>query len=112
MDEPFDATALAAQVGITREVFPEFFGCQRCRLSIPNEHECGYCLENGSQPIACNLPDPMSDDPRAVLWEPFFMRALGWHVSAKIVVVCLGNKGDFTATLYAAQKAKEATNEE
>jgi hypothetical protein len=94
MPNQFNATTLAARLGVTREDFPEWFearkDCLRCGTS-----DCGVwrvrCLECGfdgtpeGQPwysshyYVCTLPDPRHPtDPRAKCWEPFLMRALGW----------------------------------
>lgn len=79
-----EITTHALALGITRELYPclwrqRIHFCSECGLdhfdnSCPR---CGCSLHNGPL-YACTLPDPLSDDPRACLWEPFYMRALGW----------------------------------
>jgi len=78
---PQETTAHALDLGITREAWPEFWRmrCHSCDrvwgLSIT---ECPRCKQVVFLGEACTLPDPDSADPRACLWEPFYMRALGW----------------------------------
>ncbi len=57
MTTGFDATALAAELGITREVFPEFFQpsyfihCKEGTNNVTRLERTGF---------VCNLPDPES----------------------------------------------------
>jgi hypothetical protein len=122
----FDATALAARLGITRDVFPELFGkhCTTCdrRWGI-SVAACPKCHTAASIKEACYLPDPASDDPRAVLWEPFLMQALDWPRINSFPATypeepnCLTYNGlpyagpTPTAALYAALEAKDAAND-
>lgn len=90
---PAELTRLAEALGIVREEFPEFWSsrqdCLRCHSSCcatwrPRCLECGFDGTPEGQPwysvlyYEITLPSPLSDSPRAVLWEPFFMRALHW----------------------------------
>ncbi len=82
---PTEITAHALELGITPELYLELWACN-C--------EEGFCCdaEDCERP-RCTLPSPDSDDPRACLWEPFYMRALGWPN--------LGNYDDFYECLVA-----------
>ena len=59
-----ELTRLASVLGIEREVYREFYSDISCSIYTPE--------------WTINLPSPLSDSPRACLWEPFLMRALGW----------------------------------
>jgi len=63
-----NSTAYAARLGVTPNEFPEFFDRDW-------DEDRQRWLD-----WRCTLPPPYSDDPRACLWEPFLMRALGWPV--------------------------------
>lgn len=64
---PQEITAHAIELGITPEAFPELWA------------PTGFTTSSG--PIFfCTLPSPDSADPRACLWDPFYMRALGSRV--------------------------------
>lgn len=73
-----EITAHALALGITREQYPELWDseCQTCGNVI--HKPCGCWPDGSHTTYTCTLPDPLSDDPRACLWEPFYMRALGW----------------------------------
>ena len=84
----FDATAYAARLGVTRDVFPEWFVCAR------------NVFANGVvEDWICTLPPPDSDDPRACLWEPALIRALGWR--HRVVVLQGSNTAKYGTTLDA-----------
>lgn len=76
---PQEITAHALLLGITPELYPELWGwhCDTCGYT-GHDKDCG-CAAYPQNTIAVSLlPDPLSDDPRARLYEPFYMRALGW----------------------------------
>lgn len=77
----FDATAYAARLGVTRDVFPEWFVCAR------------NVFANGVvEDWICTLPSPDSDDPRACLWFYFLWMALGCPT------ICVYTFGDTNKT--------------
>jgi hypothetical protein len=117
---------LAARLGITREVWPEWFEeaykCKQCQLSADTHDGFGNCFYCNTEPVVatyhCTLPDPASDDPRAAAWEPWLMRALDWRVRVFYWPGCTpewsadeGHNHLYAATptaaLYAAWLAKE-----
>jgi hypothetical protein len=140
MTQP-EIDALALRVGITQEKFPEFWDA-KCPECGKTEHDpagwyepdtggagCNFLccgdFEGPPQEWVCNLPDPASDDPRAVLWESFLMRALGWplvylandkrwrvanEIKSLTRMTILGAGATPTAALLAAYQAKEATD--
>lgn len=93
MPTEFDATRYAARLGVRWEDWPEFYRgktlyrCAGCGKSVAHHgntligrkwgcREC--CLHwTTSRVYTCTLPLPYSDNPRACIWEPFLMRALG-----------------------------------
>lgn len=115
MSEQFNATAYAARLGVTREVFPEWFVCTR------------NVFANGVvEDWICNLPSPDSDDPRACLWFYFLWMACGcpevhpehgggfvvgrtqWINSEESEWLRIASGATPTAALAAAFDAKEA----
>lgn len=84
---PTEISAHAIELGITPELYSELWrrrthSCSECELDHLHDScpRCGSSLNNGPL-YTCTLPDPDSDDPRACLWEPFYMRALGWRAT-------------------------------
>ncbi len=75
-----EITAHAIELGITPELYPEFWA------------PAGFATPSGPV-FYCTLPSPDSADPRACLWDGFYMRALGWPN--------LGNYDDFYECLVA-----------
>lgn len=121
---PTEITTHALALGITPELYPEFWRCTHCQRS------CARCICGGTSGHVCTLPDPDSDDPTACLWEPFLMRALpngfylrqatwagevapnGWVVLGpswfyEDAQEVIGTGATPTAALYAAWLAKE-----
>lgn len=108
-----DINTLAIDLGITREAWPEYWGdaCEECYRYYGHDKDC-----RGEYVEFCDLPAPDSDDPRAVAWEPFLMRAMGWptvyHIdstgvwAASVLVYGAFYDSTPTAALYAAYKAK------
>lgn len=137
--EPIDTTALALRLGITREVYPEWFDA-KCPICGKTEHDpagwyeadtgaagCNFLccgdFEGPPEEWRCTLPSPLSDDPRACLWDGFLMDEHYWKYLQSWCdeltgqfVVSYDNDGPsffaktFTAALYAAYQAKEATH--
>ncbi len=127
---PLDTTALAARLGITRELYAEWFWqhCPKCdspkllQHSFTKEVACKNCNSDFMKPETvvwrCTLPSPLSDDPRARLWNDFFMEALGWpHVYQFGEAWAVEDAGrrrwimdTRTQALYAAFLAKEASD--
>lgn len=104
---PTEISAHAIELGITPEAFPELWKdiCEHCGgvdgiYAVnygPDESDtrCGYCQLAPTKEVlyTCILPAPDSADPRACLWDGFYMRALGWPN--------LGNYGEFYECLVA-----------
>jgi hypothetical protein len=90
-----DINALALDLGITREAWPEYWPAT-----------CGHCWQPVMPPADfietnCNLPAPDSGHEKAVAWLPFLINVMGWYRGS------IGVKGaqEATAELYAAYKA-------
>jgi hypothetical protein len=71
MTQP-EIDALARELGITQEAWPEFWQPVYDLVDDPRTPTKMRAVPSGKR---CTLPAPDSDDPRAVLWEPFLMRA-------------------------------------
>lgn len=106
---PTEITAHALELGITPDLYPEWFDA-KCPECGQLEHDpagwyeadtgcagCNFlcCGDFEGPPLEwiCTLPAPDSDDPRACMWDGFYMRALGWPN--------LGNYDDFYECLVA-----------
>lgn len=86
---PQEITAHALALGITPELYPEFWvelrfsRCPECeaifhadvKFCNHHRHEVVRCFEHLER--HCTLPSPLSDSPRCAIWDGFYMRALG-----------------------------------
>lgn len=73
-----EITAHALALGITPELYPEFWDseCQTCGNVM--HKPCGCWPDGSHTTYNCTLPDPLSDSTRCAIWDGFYMRALGW----------------------------------
>lgn len=118
---PAELTRLAEALGIGREEFPEFWSsrqdCLRCHSSCcatwrPRCLECGFDGTPEGQPwysvlyYEITLPSPLSDSPRAVLWEPFLMRALEKSEAGVPDLLDFNGSKTWTKSLFRAYEAQ------
>lgn len=127
---PQEISAHAIELGITPELYPEFWALacpmcghgrlEYCDFGPTDGYACDQCeaFFSSSKGLVntCTIPDPDSDDPRCPLWDGFYMRALGWPLlrvdSSSGTLRYEGMRGQFhktpTAALRAAWLAKGA----
>jgi len=91
---------LAVELGCTPEKMPMVWEsriyCTQCDAYVGRARDyCKKCGANGyiESRHDCTLPDPLSDNPAAALWDGLFIRAL-MLPSMRWPTMCIGDNND------------------